>query len=81
MVLSATYEARRLGVHSAMPMSRARRLAPRATIIPPTHGLYSEVSAAVMEIFRSVTPLVEPLALDEAFLDTAVAVHLLAVRA
>ncbi len=71
VVLSATYEARRFGVHSAMPMTRARRLCPRATIIPPTHGEYSEVSAGVMEIFRSVTPLVEPLALDEAFLDVA----------
>jgi DNA polymerase IV len=71
VVLSATYEARRLGVHSAMPMSRARRLAPRATVIPPTHGLYTEVSRAVMEILRSVTPLVEPLALDEAFLDVS----------
>jgi DNA polymerase-4 len=69
VVLSATYEARRYGVHSAMPMTRARRLCPQATVIPPTHGEYAQVSAGVMEIFRSVTPLVEPLALDEAFLD------------
>jgi DNA polymerase IV len=71
VVLSATYEARALGVHSAMPMTRARRLCPQATVIEPTHGRYSLVSAGVMEIFRSVTPLVEPLSLDEAFLDVS----------
>ncbi|MDA0638112.1 DNA polymerase IV [Nonomuraea sp. MCN248] len=69
VVLSATYEARAFGVHSAMPMSRARRLCPQATIIPPSHGKYSEVSKGVMEIFHSITPLVEPIASDEAFLD------------
>src|SRR6059058_2738462 len=71
VVLSATYEARAYGVHSAMPMSRARRLCPQATVIAPTPGLYSETSRGVMEIFRSITPLVEPLSLDEAFLDIA----------
>ncbi|WP_327103328.1 DNA polymerase IV [Nonomuraea glycinis] len=71
VVLSATYEARAQGVHSAMPMSRARRLCPRATIIPPSHGKYTEVSRGVMEIFHAVTPLVEPIASDEAFLDVA----------
>lgn len=69
VVLSATYEARRFGVHSAMPMTRARRLCPRATIIPPSHGKYAKVSRDVMEIFRSITPEVEPLSSDEAFLD------------
>lgn len=69
VVLSATYEARRCGVASAMPMVRARRLCPQAVVINPTHGAYAEVSAGVMEIFRAVTPLVEPLSLDEAFLD------------
>ncbi|WP_214327640.1 DNA polymerase IV [Nonomuraea sediminis] len=69
VVLSATYEARAFGVHSAMPMSRARRLCPQAAIIPPSHGKYSEVSKGVMEIFHAVTPLVEPIASDEAFLD------------
>ncbi|WP_449064044.1 DNA polymerase IV [Planomonospora algeriensis] len=71
VVLSATYEARRYGVHSAMPMTRARRLCPRATVIPPSHGKYSEVSRGVMEIFRSFTPEVEPIASDEAFLDVS----------
>jgi DNA polymerase-4 len=71
VVLSATYEARRFGVHSAMPMTRARRLCPQATVITPSHGRYSTVSAGVMAIFRSITPLVEPLSLDEAFLDVS----------
>src|SRR3954470_609672 len=71
VVLAATYEARAYGVHSAMPMMRARRLCPQATVIAPTHGAYAEASRGVMEVFRSVTPLVEPLALDEAFLDVS----------
>jgi DNA polymerase-4 len=71
VVLSATYEARKFGVASAMPMVRARRLCPQAIIINPEFGRYSEASAGVMEVFRSVTPLVEPLSLDEAFLDVA----------
>ncbi|MGZ6793087.1 MAG: DNA polymerase IV [Mycobacteriales bacterium] len=69
VVLSATYEARRYGVASAMPMSRARRLCPQATVVPPRFEAYAAASAGVMEVFRSVTPLVEPLSLDEAFLD------------
>lgn len=69
VVLSATYEARRFGVHSAMPMTRARRLCPRAVIIPPSRGKYAEVSRGVMEIFHTFTPEVEPIASDEAFLD------------
>lgn len=71
VVLSATYEARALGVHAAMPMSTARRLAPNAVVIPPSHRLYSQVSDGVMEIFRDITPAVEPLSLDEAFLDVS----------
>jgi DNA polymerase-4 len=69
VVLAATYEAREYGVHSAMPMMRARRLCPRAVVLPPDFSTYQDVSRGVMEIFRSITPLVEPLSLDEAFLD------------
>ena len=71
VVLSATYEARRFGVHSAMPMGRARRLCPQAVVVQPDHARYAEVSRGVMEVFRSITPQVEPLSLDEAFLDVA----------
>ncbi|MGB2839193.1 MAG: DNA polymerase IV [Actinomycetes bacterium] len=69
VVLSATYEARALGVHSAMPTSRARRLCPNATFLPPHHDDYFRISAGVMAIFGSITPSFEPLSLDEAFLD------------
>src|SRR4249920_1314328 len=75
VVLSATYEARRFGVHSAMPMGRARRLCPQGVVVEPDHHRYAEVSRGVMEIFRSITPLVEPLSLDEAFLDVSGAVR------
>lgn len=71
VVTSATYEARRFGVHSAMPMTRARRLCPQAVVLPPHHDEYARVSAQVMDLLRTVTPLVEPLALDEAFLDVS----------
>jgi DNA polymerase IV len=69
VVLSATYEARAFGVHSAMPMSRARRLCPQAVVVAPQQHRYAEVSRGVMELFRSITPQVEPLSVDEAFLD------------
>jgi DNA polymerase IV len=75
VVLSATYEARRDGVHAAMPLGRARRLSPRAVVLEPHHDRYAEVSRGVMAIFRSVTPAVEPLSLDEAFLEVSGAVR------
>jgi len=75
VVLSATYEARAFGVHSAMPMMRARRLCPQAVVLPPNPAAYRDASAGIMELFRSVTPLVEPIALDEAFLDVSSALR------
>jgi DNA polymerase-4 len=69
VVAAASYEARVFGVRSAIPMSRAVRLCPRLVIVRPDFKRYRETSQTVFEIFRSVTPLVEPLSLDEAYLD------------
>jgi DNA polymerase-4 len=69
VVAAASYEARAFGVHSAMPMARAVRLCPSLIIVPPDFTRYQAASSAVFAIFRAMTPLVEPLSLDEAYLD------------
>ncbi|MFF4213406.1 DNA polymerase IV [Streptomyces sp. NPDC001796] len=69
VVATASYEARVLGVHSAMPMAQARRLAPNAAYLVPRFGIYRRISEQVMSLLRGLSPLVEPLSLDEAFVD------------
>ena len=69
VVSSANYEARKFGIKAAMPVYKAKALAPHAIFISPDMARYSEVSKNVMQIFDEVTPLVEPISLDEAFLD------------
>ncbi|CAM5402918.1 DNA polymerase IV [Streptomyces canarius] len=69
VVATASYEARVFGVHSAMPMSQARRLAPNAAYLVPRFTLYRTISEQVMALLRELSPLVEPLSLDEAFVD------------
>ncbi|MGY4929070.1 DNA polymerase IV [Streptomyces sp. 900105755] len=69
VVATASYEARVFGVHSAMPMGQARRLAPNAAYLVPRFGLYRSISEQVMGLLRGLSPLVEPLSLDEAFVD------------
>ena len=69
VVSAASYEARRFGVHSAMPLRTAGRLCPHGAFVPPRPERYRELSGRVMGILASVTPLVEPISLDEAFLD------------
>ena len=76
VVSSASYEARRFGVRSAMPVARAKQLCPQLVLIDPHFEKYRAASRQVMEIFHEFTPLVEPLSIDEAFLDVAGSVRL-----
>ena len=69
VVLTASYEARPFGVGSAMPMAQARRLCPDALIVPPRFRRYQELSTIIMAVFSDFSPVVEPLSLDEAFLE------------
>ncbi len=69
VVTTASYEARKFGVRSAMPMSRALRMCPHAIRISPRFERYGEISGQVMDVFRTITPLVEPMSMDEAYLD------------
>ncbi len=80
VVATASYEARKLGVHSALPMSRARRLCPHGSYIRPRMARYREKSAEVFRIFREFTPRVEGLSLDEAFLDVTGSLRLFGSR-
>ena len=72
VVAACSYEARRFGIHSAMPCARAARLCPHAVFVRPRIGRYKEISLKIMEIFHQYTSLVEPLSLDEAYLDVTV---------
>ncbi|AVV43808.1 DNA polymerase IV [Streptomyces sp. ID05-04B] len=69
VVATASYEARVFGIHSAMPMAQARRLAPNAAYLVPRFAFYRSISEQVMALLRALSPLVEPLSLDEAFVD------------
>lgn len=75
VVTSATYEARAAGVHAAMPMAKARRLCPTATILPGRRHLYQQASARIMAVLRDICAVVEQVSIDEAFLDVSGAIR------
>jgi DNA polymerase-4 len=77
VVAAASYEARPFGCHSAQPMATAKRLCPHAAIVPVRHARYREVSQRVFEVFNQFTPRIEPLSIDEAFLDVTGSLRLL----
>ena len=72
VVSTASYEARRFGVHSAMSVAKAKRLCPQLIMIPSDHARYKAVSMQVHDIFSEYTDVIEPLSIDEAFLDVSV---------
>lgn len=76
VVSSASYEARRFGVHSAMPIAQARKLCPEGIFIPCSHGVYGETSRRIFEVLESVTPQVQMASIDEANLDITGSIHL-----
>lgn len=75
VVLSATYEARAMGIHSAMPIAHARSQCPELIVLPPHHERYTHISREVMAVLGDITPVVEQVSIDEAFLDVAGAVR------
>ena len=75
VVLSASYEARRSGVSAGIPMGRARRLCPEAVVVAPNYERYQQISESVMHVLRQVSPVVEPVSLDEAFVDLTGVAH------
>jgi DNA polymerase IV len=76
VVSAASYEARKFGIHSALPVATALRLCPQGIFLPVRMARYKEVSDQIFEIFLRYTPLVEPLSLDEAFLDVSASLRL-----
>src|SRR5210317_1472742 len=76
VVSSASYEARKFGIHSAQPIANAKRLCPGGIFLPVRMSRYQEVSLQAFEIFHRFTPLVEPLSIDEAFLDITGSIRL-----